>query len=164
MQPFSKKRTPAIALNRKSQRKRNSLTFFILRVKQIVLWKVIKQINIKLIKTLPHTRVQKKTCTRKAMRSELPNTLLQLSLTTLSTRIANPSVKEFHGSHAFLNKQFKNFSRTFKDTFPIFQGLHSVQKRALSLCLFCSSAIWEILWRRSFCVYSFFFGVLLINY
>ena len=36
----------------------------------------------------------------------------------------------------FLNKKFKDFSRTFKDTFPIFQGLHSVQKRALSLCLF----------------------------
>ena len=27
-------------------------------------------------------------------------------------------------------------SRTFKDTFPIFQGLHSMQKRALSLFLF----------------------------
>ena len=26
--------------------------------------------------------------------------------------------------------------RTFKDAFPIFQGLHSVQKRASSLCLF----------------------------
>ena len=24
----------------------------------------------------------------------------------------------------------------FKDTFPIFQGLHSVQKRAFNLCLF----------------------------
>ena len=33
----------------------------------------------------------------------------------------------------FLNKKFKDFSRTFKDTFPIFQGLHLVQKRALSL-------------------------------
>ena len=28
------------------------------------------------------------------------------------------------------------YSRTFKDTFRIFQGLHSVQKRDLSLCLF----------------------------
>ena len=27
-------------------------------------------------------------------------------------------------------------SRIFKDTFPIFQGLHSVQKKPLSLCLF----------------------------
>ena len=36
----------------------------------------------------------------------------------------------------FLNKKFKDFSRSFKDTFPIFQGLHSVQKRALSLCLY----------------------------
>ena len=26
--------------------------------------------------------------------------------------------------------------RTFKETFPILQGLHSVQKRALSLCIF----------------------------
>ena len=33
----------------------------------------------------------------------------------------------------FLNKKFKEFSRTFKETFPVFQGLHSVQKRALSL-------------------------------
>ena len=40
------------------------------------------------------------------------------------------------GSYTFLNKKFKNFSRTFKNTFPIFQGLHSVQKRASSLCLF----------------------------
>ena len=24
----------------------------------------------------------------------------------------------------FLNKKFKEFSRTFKETFPIFQGLH----------------------------------------
>ena len=35
----------------------------------------------------------------------------------------------------FLNKKFKDFSKAFKDTFPIFHGLHSVQKRALSLCL-----------------------------
>ena len=40
------------------------------------------------------------------------------------------------GSHLFLKKKIKNFSRTFKDTFLIFQGLQSVQKRALSLCLF----------------------------
>ena len=36
----------------------------------------------------------------------------------------------------FLTKNFKDFSRTFKETFCIFQGLHSVQKRDLSLCLF----------------------------
>ena len=36
------------------------------------------------------------------------------------------------GSYPFLNK--KN-SRTFKDTFPIVQGLHSVRKTALSVCL-----------------------------
>ena len=40
------------------------------------------------------------------------------------------------GSYPFLNKNFKDFTRTFKDTFRIFQGLHSVQKRDLSLCLF----------------------------
>lgn len=33
-------------------------------------------------------------------------------------------------------KIHKDFSKTFKDTFPTFQGLLSVQKRALSLCLF----------------------------
>ena len=42
----------------------------------------------------------------------------------------------WQGSYPFLNKNFKDFSRTFKDTFRIFQGLHSVQKRDLSLCLF----------------------------
>ena len=40
------------------------------------------------------------------------------------------------GSNPFLNKNFKDFSRTFKDTFGIFQGLNSVQKRDLSLCRF----------------------------
>ena len=35
------------------------------------------------------------------------------------------------GSYPFLNKKFTNFSRTFKDTFPIFQGRHSVQKKSL---------------------------------
>ena len=40
------------------------------------------------------------------------------------------------GSYPFLNKNFKDFSRTFKNTFCIFQGLNSVQKRDLSLCLF----------------------------
>ena len=33
----------------------------------------------------------------------------------------------------FWTKKFKDFSRTLQDTFPIFQGLHSVQKRASSL-------------------------------
>ena len=40
------------------------------------------------------------------------------------------------GSYPFLNKKFKDFLRTFKVTFSIFKGLHSVQKRAWSLCLF----------------------------
>ena len=31
----------------------------------------------------------------------------------------------------FAQKKFKDFSRAFKDLLPIFQGLHSVQKRAL---------------------------------
>ena len=35
----------------------------------------------------------------------------------------------------FFDQKIKDFSRTFKDTFPIFQGLHSVQRRALNLCL-----------------------------
>ena len=57
--------------------------------------------------------------------------------------------------YPFLNKKLKDFSRTFKDRFPIFQGLHSVQKRALSLYFFGSSPTWAILSWRSFCVYSF---------
>ena len=40
------------------------------------------------------------------------------------------------GLYPFLNNKFKDVSSTFKDTFPIFQSLHSVQKRALSACLF----------------------------
>ena len=36
----------------------------------------------------------------------------------------------------FFNKKFKHFLRTFKDTFPIFQGLPSMQNKALSLRLF----------------------------
>ena len=40
------------------------------------------------------------------------------------------------GSYPFLPKKIKDFSKTFKVTFPIFQGLYSVQRRALSLCLF----------------------------
>ena len=36
----------------------------------------------------------------------------------------------------FWTTKFKDFSRTFKNTFPIFQGLHSVRKRAFNLCLF----------------------------
>ena len=43
------------------------------------------------------------------------------------------------GCSGFLNfwqKKSKDFSRTFKDIFPFFQGLCSVQNRALNLCLF----------------------------
>ena len=38
------------------------------------------------------------------------------------------------GSCPSLNNKFKYLSRTFTDTFPIFQGLHSVHKRTSSLC------------------------------
>ena len=41
--------------------------------------------------------------------------------------------ENFRGLCSFLNKKFKDFSRTFKDTFPIFQGLQSVHKRSLNL-------------------------------
>ena len=60
----------------------------------------------------------------------------------------------------FLNKKFKDFSRTFKDTFPIFQGLHSVQKEPWVYVFISSSTTWVILYRRSFCVCPFFFRVL----
>ena len=36
----------------------------------------------------------------------------------------------------FLNKKFKDFSRTFKDTFPIFQGLHSMPKKSVEFMSF----------------------------
>ena len=35
------------------------------------------------------------------------------------------------GLYPFLDQKFKDFSRTFKDTFPIFQGLHAVQYQAV---------------------------------
>ena len=41
--------------------------------------------------------------------------------------------ENFQGLYPFLNKKFKDFSRNFKDTFPIFQGLQSVHKRSLNL-------------------------------
>ena len=44
---------------------------------------------------------------------------------------------EYTGFASFFEQKIhKDFSKTFKDTFPTFQGLLSVQKRALSLCLF----------------------------
>ena len=36
-------------------------------------------------------------------------------------------------SYRFLNNKFENFSRTFKATFSIFQGLHSVQKKEVNI-------------------------------
>ena len=61
----------------------------------------------------------------------------------------------------FEQKKFKDFSRTFKGTFLIAQGLHSVRKTALSLCLFYFFHNMSNLPRMSFCVCSFLFGVLL---
>ena len=50
-----------------------------------------------------------------------------------NSRFCSPKIiASGKGSNPSLNKN----SRTFKDTFVIFQGLHSVQKRALSPCLF----------------------------
>ena len=40
------------------------------------------------------------------------------------------------GSYPFLNKKIQGLFRTFKGTFLIVQGLYSVRKTALSLCLF----------------------------
>ena len=35
------------------------------------------------------------------------------------------------GSYAFLDLKFKDFSRTFKDIFSIFQGLHELQNQRM---------------------------------
>ena len=59
------------------------------------------------------------------------------------------------GSYPFKNKKFKEFSRTFKDSFPIFQGLHLVQKRALSLSFLVLPQHEQFYPDRSFCVCSF---------
>ena len=55
----------------------------------------------------------------------------------------------------FLNKKFKEFSRTCKETFPIFQGLHLVQKRALRLSFLVLPQHEQFYPDRSFCVCSF---------
>ena len=55
----------------------------------------------------------------------------------------NLNVSKFR-VHTFFEPKIQGLLKTFKDTFPIFQGLHSVQKRALSL-FFSSSTTWAIL-------------------
>ena len=49
----------------------------------------------------------------------------------------------YHGSYLFLDQKFKDFSKTFKDTFPIFQGLHT---------------IWFYLFSTILCYYRYFFA------
>ena len=55
----------------------------------------------------------------------------------------------------FWNTKFKDFSRTFKDTFPIFQGFLSA-KESLESVFFGSFTTWAILSWRSFCVCSLY--------
>ena len=61
-------------------------------------------------------------------------TLYKMDISLRQTLSAGPKGVRLGESwlYPFLNKN----SRTFKDTFLIFQGLHSAQKRALGLCLF----------------------------
>ena len=47
---------------------------------------------------------------------------------TLSKVRHTDGLAQNQGSYPFLNKKFMDFSRTFKDTFPIFQGLYSIKK------------------------------------
>ena len=73
-------------------------------------------------------------------------------------------VSILQGSYPFLNKNFPDFSRTFKDTFAIFaMTLFSAKKESWVDVFFSSSITWVILSGRSSCVCSFVFGVLL-NY
>ena len=51
---------------------------------------------------------------------------------TVKTIYWETKLNDPQGSYSFLNKKFKDFSRTH----PIFQGPHSVRKRDLSPCLF----------------------------
>ena len=64
-------------------------------------------------------------------------------------------------SYPFLNKKFKDFSRTFKDTFRIFQGPHSVHKKSLESMSFFSSSTSGEFYPEGLCVCSFAFAVLL---
>ena len=62
----------------------------------------------------------------------------------------------------FFNKKNQRLFKDFQGlTFPIFQGLNSVQKEPGVYVFFSSSTTWVILARRPFCVCSFLFVVLL---
>ena len=50
----------------------------------------------------------------------------------------------------FLNKKFKDFSRTFKDTFPIFKDSIQCKKDSWDCIFFSSSKTWAILSWMSF--------------
>ena len=82
----------------------------------------------------------------------------QMLMPKIFNRIFNVKWHWFTGFVPFFEQ--KN-SRTFKGTFPIVQGLHSVRKTALSLCLFYFFHNMSNLSQMSFCVCSFLFGVLL---
>ena len=56
---------------------------------------------------------------------------------------------------------FKDFSRAFKDTFPIFEGLHSVQKTSLESMSYLVLPQHESFHSEGLCIYSFLFEVLL---
>ena len=64
--------------------------------------------------------------------------------------------KLFRVHTLFLNKMFRDFSRTFKDRFPIFPRSPFSAKTRLESVFFGSSTTWAILSWRSFCVCSFF--------
>ena len=64
------------------------------------------------------------------------------SLQQISPRVRTP----------FWTKNSRTFPRTLKDTFFIFQGLHSMLKKPWVYVFFSSSTTWAILSWRSFCV------------
>ena len=58
-------------------------------------------------------------------------TLSLISYTSLYKFVADvSSIRVYKGSYPFLDLKFRDFSRTFKDTFSVFQGLHAVQNQA----------------------------------
>ena len=67
----------------------------------------------------------------------------------------------WQGSYPFLNKNFKDCSRTFKDTFRIFQGQDSIQckKEIWVYVFFSSTTTWAILSWRSFILGTWEFGL-----
>ena len=63
-----------------------------------------------------------------------------------------PKWLAYMGFVPFSEHKFKDFAKIFKGTFPIFEGLHSVQKKTMSLLV--QSTTWAILSWRS-CSFSF---------